>query len=369
MIKKTTLHEFCHVLGFRHEHQHSNCPIIWPNDVYIFFQENYGWNKDKVDFNIVKKDFSIELLDYDKDSIMHYDFSDLFKDKNYCGGLILSAKDIVTIKKLYGDKRKILLIGPSNTGKSTIINSLINNSCEKEFLNKPCSTSDSILDCTQKFEDFENYDYILMDTIGFNLKNLEKIYFQFKNLLNNCSTGIDWFILTIKKDRLEEDILCTYDAILKLFTDHNIKENTILLITHNDDNDADNWIIQNLDFFNKIKDKFGLNKVSTTMLTNNVLEIEKALKQQRQKSLNDLKLKLKEPNKTVYLNSHILKELTFNNMLADIITILLCDQSDFLILDGKQYKINLLKTKKELMIDFIDKLSYKIRNKNKSKTI
>lgn len=73
---KYVLHEFGHAIGCIHEHQTGIAPVVWDKPVvYAFYEKTYGWNKDKVDFNVfyVYDQASTNHSDkFDPDSIMVY---------------------------------------------------------------------------------------------------------------------------------------------------------------------------------------------------------------------------------------------------------------------------------------------------------
>ena len=73
-IRRTTLHEFGHVLGCIHEHQNPDGQIPW--DVNKIMQDylSNGKSLDWIKINILDKFPASELTNsnYDKDSIMHY---------------------------------------------------------------------------------------------------------------------------------------------------------------------------------------------------------------------------------------------------------------------------------------------------------
>lgn len=72
---RTTLHEFGHALGFKHEHQNPEAGIPWDKEaVYKHYKNTNGWNKDKVDDNIFAQlsKSQVNATKFDPDSIMLY---------------------------------------------------------------------------------------------------------------------------------------------------------------------------------------------------------------------------------------------------------------------------------------------------------
>jgi len=71
------LHEFGHALGFVHEHQLPNSPIIWNKQyVYQYCQTQWGWSQADVDQNIFQQytPQQLALTRMDPTSIMMYSF-------------------------------------------------------------------------------------------------------------------------------------------------------------------------------------------------------------------------------------------------------------------------------------------------------
>lgn len=74
-IKSVVMHEFGHMLGLGHEHQHPRGNINWNKPrVYDYYKRTDGWDKAQVDaqvfalYSLTQTNYSA----YDKDSIMHY---------------------------------------------------------------------------------------------------------------------------------------------------------------------------------------------------------------------------------------------------------------------------------------------------------
>ncbi len=110
--RDTALHELGHVLGFPHEHQNPRAGIVWDEEqVYqsLGGPPNY-WSREQTHWNIIRKipASSVDGSDWDKDSIMHYQFEKglILSPPEYqtaplipAGGL--SQHDIETVRILY----------------------------------------------------------------------------------------------------------------------------------------------------------------------------------------------------------------------------------------------------------------------------
>jgi hypothetical protein len=111
----TIKHEFCHTLGFEHEHQHPDHPIQWDYmKVLDYYKRHHGWDERTIYHNILMR-FSYEStnseyfgLPYDPLSIMHYPVpAELtLNGKEYKRSKVLSPQDILTLKKAYPKPRR-----------------------------------------------------------------------------------------------------------------------------------------------------------------------------------------------------------------------------------------------------------------------
>jgi len=104
-FSRVVIHEFGHALGFAHEHQNPTSPIQWNTTAVYDYYALAGWDKQKVDNNILNK-FSPSQVDYtnfDSQSIMLYSFPSSLTLNGYSfpWNTILSDEDKSSAKTLY----------------------------------------------------------------------------------------------------------------------------------------------------------------------------------------------------------------------------------------------------------------------------
>jgi len=104
---RVVVHEFGHTLGLIHEHQHPDGGIPYDLEkAYAYYKETQGWDKDKVDVNILGT-YNRSWLQYglyDPRSIMHYPVpASLLTDPTKAVGwnTVLSALDKLFIRSMY----------------------------------------------------------------------------------------------------------------------------------------------------------------------------------------------------------------------------------------------------------------------------
>lgn len=84
---QTIVHEFMHVLGFYHEHQHPERTFTLNSKaVYSYFMNEIGWTKEEIDINVLNvynAASGVQLLPFDVESAMLYPIqADLIEDSN-----------------------------------------------------------------------------------------------------------------------------------------------------------------------------------------------------------------------------------------------------------------------------------------------
>ena len=110
-MRGTTTHEFGHALGLLHEQSYPR-GINWNKDtVYKYYAKYQGWDKEKVDFNVLEASdfFYTNGTSYDPASIMHYPVEAWQTTDGYTVGQNknISEGDKKIIAALYPKDRKV----------------------------------------------------------------------------------------------------------------------------------------------------------------------------------------------------------------------------------------------------------------------
>jgi serralysin len=107
------LHEFGHVLGLLHEHQHPKGGIPWDKPkLYDYYQRTQGWESDRVDEQVLSRLNSTrtQYTRYDPASIMHYPIPNSLTVGDYEVGYNndLSPTDRAFVAKVYPKKSDVV---------------------------------------------------------------------------------------------------------------------------------------------------------------------------------------------------------------------------------------------------------------------
>ncbi|ONH56865.1 hypothetical protein BLL36_03135 [Pseudomonas cedrina subsp. cedrina] len=102
----TVIHEFGHMLGAHHAHQHPDANIPWDmGKVYESFGRTYGLDRQQVQNNVLPlpRSSQYDFMPYDGDSVMHYEVSPHLTDGSWgqSESWSLSDGDIAWAKKAY----------------------------------------------------------------------------------------------------------------------------------------------------------------------------------------------------------------------------------------------------------------------------
>ncbi len=110
-FRRTTVHEFGHMLGMIHEHQHPTHGILWNRPaVYEAYEKSMGWSKLMVDTQVFGQ-YSEDLTQYsefDPNSIMCYHIPSEFTLNEFTNGwnTRLSLLDKSWAEIIYPGRRK-----------------------------------------------------------------------------------------------------------------------------------------------------------------------------------------------------------------------------------------------------------------------
>ncbi len=157
-FRRTTLHEFGHALGLKHEHQNANGKIQWNEEaVYAYFAKQ-GWSKEKTYYQVLKRygdDSEITNSAYDPLSIMHYSYPpELIKgDLKTYHNKDLSEGDKAIIAEMYPFDETVTVNKPTTNKPTT----------DKPTTNKPVSPTNvqsnlPTFAFTDVSVDYEGYD-------------------------------------------------------------------------------------------------------------------------------------------------------------------------------------------------------------------
>lgn len=123
-FRRTTLHEFGHALGLRHEHQNKNQDIQWNEEaVYAYFAKQ-GWSREKTYSQVLARygsDNEITNGVYDPLSIMHYYYPpELIKGGTKIRqNTVLSESDKAIVGEMYPFDETATVIKPTTNQPTT----------------------------------------------------------------------------------------------------------------------------------------------------------------------------------------------------------------------------------------------------------
>lgn len=151
-FRRTTLHEFGHALGLRHEHQNKNQNIQWNEEAVYDYFAKMGWSREKTYSQVLARygsDNEISNGVYDPLSIMHYYYPpELIK-----GGTKIRANTDLSA----GDKKIIAEMYPFDE-TATVVKPPINNPTTPKPTPPPVVSTAPIFSFNDVSVDFEGYD-------------------------------------------------------------------------------------------------------------------------------------------------------------------------------------------------------------------
>lgn len=134
-------------------------------------------------------------------------------------------------------RRAVVVIGTTGTGKSTIINMLLNNDFSKDSCISPCSVGESAQSVTKTHSWWVSckHERMFADTIGFiNPDNPDiEICVQLKKLINAIEVGIHCVIIVVKYGRISREERANLETMRALF-DESFAKHCVLVLTHYD---------------------------------------------------------------------------------------------------------------------------------------
>ncbi|CAF3057828.1 unnamed protein product [Rotaria socialis] len=139
----------------------------------------------------------------------------------------------------YCPMRRVLFVGPTGVGKSTVINILMNNDTQRHHLSQPAGTNDSSSGETRFFTtyyDIPKYGYT--DTIGLGdnrFKNAD-IQASLKLVLTEASIGYNKVYICLKYGRISKEVRHYIDMITTLFGKGALKWTSIIFTDCPDQN-------------------------------------------------------------------------------------------------------------------------------------
>lgn len=133
--------------------------------------------------------------------------------------------------------KKILVLGFSNSGKSTLINALVNNSTVADKLTHPAPVGGSISSCTEQIQlYFSANRTILFDTPGFcdSREGPDRAMAELKKYVFLEDVPIHGILFLVPNTTLSQDARQQFELVKRLFKEEDFFRKARLLITKSD---------------------------------------------------------------------------------------------------------------------------------------
>ena len=134
-------------------------------------------------------------------------------------------------------RRIVVVIGTTGTGKSTIINMLLNNDFSKDSCDRPCSIGESAESVTKKHSWWVSckHERMFADTMGFSDPDNPdiEVCVQLKKLIKAIEVGIHCVIIVVKYGRLSREERANLETMKALFNE-SFAKHCVLVLTHYD---------------------------------------------------------------------------------------------------------------------------------------
>jgi len=132
-------------------------------------------------------------------------------------------------------KKRVILIGGTGTGKSTLLNMLFNDDFSKSSCITPAMIGNTSMSVTHQTQCHINTKsgYLIYDTVGLGDPDLEddQIVQQLRSFLRAVGIGIDLIIVVARYGRASKEARMNFELINEVF-EKKWKENAILVLTH-----------------------------------------------------------------------------------------------------------------------------------------
>jgi GTPase SAR1 family protein len=191
------------------------------------------------------------------------------------------------------DFKRVLVLGRTGIGKSTIVNMLINDSADIESMMKPAKISDDVNGVTLRTTNYFSFrnKFILTDTIGFGDVNFSEsqILKDIKQLTRALESGFNAIIAVARYGRQSEEDRLLMDILSRLLGD-DWQKVSMLVITYGASQTVE-------DFFRTIEGdteykKFCMKFKRVIIVENGIdknQQIEGIRRLERELTLNDVK--------------------------------------------------------------------------------